>query len=204
MTRRQWSTPQTVDATVQATTVSAMATHPSATIEVTGDESLTVGENTVEVMVTAEDGTTMMTYTVTVTVLSSDATLASLTLSDITLSPEFDSEITEYTATVAYVESTTVEATPTHSGAMVDGTGEMALTVGENVISVMVTAEDGTSQTYTVTVTVEMPTLLDRYDNNPENGNIDKAELREAIIHYIGGDLDRDQMREVIRLYITG
>ena len=28
-----------------------------------------VGENTVEVMVTAEDGTTMMTYTVTVTVL---------------------------------------------------------------------------------------------------------------------------------------
>ena len=72
----------TVDASVEATTVSATATHPSATIMGDGEMPLTVGENTVEVMVTAEDGTTMMTYTVTVTVLSSDATLSSLMLMD--------------------------------------------------------------------------------------------------------------------------
>ena len=85
-----------------------MATHSGATIDGAGEMSLMVGENTVEVMVTAEDGTTTMTYTVTVTLLSSDATLASLSLSDITLSPDFDSATTEYTATVAYVEATTV------------------------------------------------------------------------------------------------
>ena len=191
----------TVDATVQATTVSAMATHPSATIEVTGDESLTVGENTVEVMVTAEDGTTMMTYTVTVTVLSSDATLASLTLSDITLSPEFDSAITEYTATVAYVESTTVEATPTHSGAMVDGTGEMSLMVGENTVEVMVTAEDGTTtMTYTITVTVEMPTLLDRYDAD-DSRDIDLTEVNNAIDDFFDGELTLAEVNAVIDLF---
>ena len=72
----------TVDATVQATTVSATATHSGATIEGAGEMPLMVGANTVEVTVTAEDGTTTMTYTVTVTVLSSDATLSSLMLMD--------------------------------------------------------------------------------------------------------------------------
>ena len=146
----------TVDATVQATTVSATATDPSATIMGDGEMPLTVGENTVEVMVTAEDGTTMMTYTVTVTVLSSDATLASLTLSDITLEPVFDSATTAYTATVdATVQATTVSATATDPSATIEGAGEMPLMVGANTVEVMVTAEDDTTtMTYTITVTV--------------------------------------------------
>ena len=117
---------------------------------------LMVGANTVEVMVTAEDDTTTMTYTITVTVLSSDATLASLTLSDIMLSPDFDSATTAYTATVdATVQATTVSATATDPSATIMGDGEMPLTVGENTVEVMVTAEDGTTMmTYTVTVTV--------------------------------------------------
>ena len=145
----------TVDASVEATTVEAMATHPGATVAGTGEMPLMVGANTVEVMVTAEDDTTTMTYTITVTVLSSDATLASLTLSDITLDPVFDSETTAYTATVANVEATTVSATATHPSATIMGDGEMPLMVGANTVEVMVTAEDGTTmETYTVTVTV--------------------------------------------------
>ena len=44
---------------------------------------------------------------------------------------------------------------PAHLRATVEGDGVKSLTAGvENTISVTVTAEDGTSQIYTVTVTV--------------------------------------------------
>ena len=189
---------------VESTTVSAMATHDGATIDGAGEMSLMVGENTVEVMVTAEDGTTTMTYTVTVTVTapSSDATLQTLALSGITLSPAFDPATTEYTATVdATVEATTVEAMATHSGAMVEGTGEMSLSEGENTVEVIVTAEDGTTMmTYTVTVTVEMPTLLDRYDAD-DSDHIDLSEVSAAIDDYFNGDLTLAEVSDVIDLY---
>ena len=52
-------------------------------------------------------------------------------------------------------------------------------------------------------VVVDDDALLERYDNN-NNGVIEKSELREAIIHYIGGDIDKAQLRAVIILYIKG
>ena len=127
---------------------------------------LTRGRATViTIMVTAEsddpnagaDDRDMETYTIRVyrdAALSSDATLQSLALSGITLSPAFNPATTAYTAEAEDIETTTVEAMAAHPGATVEGTGMRTLTVGENVISVTVTAEDETTQTYTVTVTV--------------------------------------------------
>ena len=116
----------------------------------------TTGETQIEITVTAEDESTKK-YTITVSrasELSSDATLSSLMLSGVTLMPEFASGTMEYTAMVANdVEMTTVSATAAHPGATVEGTGEMSLSAGENTISVTVTAEDETTQTYTVMVT---------------------------------------------------
>ena len=110
---------------------------------------------------------------------SSDASLLTLDLSGITLSPAFDPATTAYTAEVESLDTTMIEASAAHPGATVEGTGERALTVGENVISVTVTAEDETTETYTVTVTVgEAPPvegdLLDRYDAD-DSGDIDKS-----------------------------
>ena len=59
------------------------------------------------------------------------------------------------------MSSTTVTATPNHSGATVviklggteDDDRTVDLAVGDNVITVEVTAEDGSDKTYTVTVT---------------------------------------------------
>ena len=101
----------------------------------------------------------------TETTLSSDATLSSLELSGITLNPAFSSSEITYTASVANtVSSTTVMAATTDDGASVaialngavsDGT--VNLEVGDNTITVAVTAENGTPmQTYTVTVTRNM------------------------------------------------
>src|SRR5690606_22391460 len=64
---------------------------------------LNVGLNAIPVVVTAEDGTTLRTYTLNITreALSTDASLSGLTLSEGTLSPAFASGTTSYSATVA-------------------------------------------------------------------------------------------------------
>ena len=92
---------------------------------------------------------------------STDATLSSLALSGVTL--EFDSDTTWYAAEVGNdLAETTVSPTVNDDGATyvvrldgaVDDDGTVPLSVGGNVISVLVTAEDGeTTETYTVTVT---------------------------------------------------
>ncbi|WP_051217394.1 cadherin-like beta sandwich domain-containing protein, partial [Paenibacillus assamensis] len=125
--------------------------------------SLNVGPNPIAVVVTAEDGTTK-TYTVTVTrAQSSNADLSSLTLSEGTLSPAFATGTTSYTASVANnVASLDATATVADSKATVTINGasvasgsvtRVSLNVGSNPITVVVTAEDGTPKTYTVTVT---------------------------------------------------
>ena len=57
-----------VDGDVEMVTVSAMAMDSDSTVSGDGAVSLDTGENTITVTVTAEDGTTMMTYTIMVTV----------------------------------------------------------------------------------------------------------------------------------------
>lgn len=52
---------------VDSVTVTAMAAHAEATVSGDGMHSLEVGDNTITVTVTAEDGTTTMVYTITVT-----------------------------------------------------------------------------------------------------------------------------------------
>ena len=94
---------------------------------------------------------------------SSDATLSGLTLSGVSLNEPFDSATTSYTADVGRTEpaSTTVTATPTDAGATaviklgdaVVAGDPVTLAVGENVITVEVTAADDSTKTYTVTVT---------------------------------------------------
>ena len=101
---------------------------------------------------------------------SADASLSSLSLtdSDITLSPEFSAETTSYTASAtSSATSTTVTAETTDTNATVvikvngveDADGTVDLVVGYNVITVEVTAQNGTTtQTYTVTVLRAAPT----------------------------------------------
>ena len=135
--------------------------------------SLAVGENIITIEVTAEDGDTTKTYTVTVTRAappSSDATLKSLSLSNVSIGT-FNSVTTSYTAQAAHsVSQTTVTATVNHSGAtyvinldgVKDEDGTVSLAVGENVITIEVTAEDeNTTGKYTVTVTRAEPPSTD-------------------------------------------
>ena len=138
-----------------------------------GTVSLAVGSNVITIEVTAEDGETTRTYTVTVIRAappSTDATLSALTLSGINFGT-FASGTTSYTAQVAYsVSQTTVTPTVNHSGAsyviklrgVTDSDGVISLAVGSNIITIEVTAEDTTTtRTYTVTVTRAAPPSTD-------------------------------------------
>lgn len=96
--------------------------------------------------------------------ISSDATLSGLGLSAGELTPAFDAGETSYTASVEHTRNTiTVTSTANNRDATItvkgvataSGTASVALSlvVGENIIDVVVTAEDGTQRTYTITVT---------------------------------------------------
>ena len=97
---------------------------------------------------------------------SSNASLGSLVISAGTLSPEFSAATKDYTATVDYsCSSLAVTANPADSKASVTSvTGNDSLEVGENTVSVVVTAEDGSTSTYNIVVTR-------RSEDDPENAD---------------------------------
>ena len=98
--------------------------------------------------------------------LSSNSALSSLTVSAGTLTPAFDPAITEYTLSLpSRSDRLTITANPSDSRATVQGDGDISLQDGETSLSVVVTAEDGSAKTYTITVQVaQAPTLFLDYN----------------------------------------
>ena len=160
---------------VTSLTVTPTVADPTATVQVNGADvtsgsssaaiPLSVGTNTITVLVTAQDGTTTSTYTVIVTrAPSAVSTLSGLVPSSGTLSPSFATATTSYTASATNVATsitvmptvTDATATVTVNGTTVaSGTHSAAipLAVGTNTITVLVTAQDGTTtSTYAITL----------------------------------------------------
>ena len=86
--------------------------------------------------------------------LDTTNTLDSITISDCTLDPVFNSATTEYSCTVKNnISSVTVNATATSSKSKVRGLGTKDLAVGKNTLPIRVIAEDGSEKIYNVNVT---------------------------------------------------
>jgi hypothetical protein len=132
---------------------------------------LVVGNNTITIRVTAQDGVTAGNHTIIVArQRSSNAELSALTASAGALSPAFESATTTYSLTVPNsIVSTTVNATKATSGGKLDvrvnqgafgaittgkASAALALVPGLNRIETRVTAEDGlTTRSYVVNIT---------------------------------------------------
>ena len=140
-------------------------TSVTATIN-TGANSLAAGSYGDTVTFTnSTNGSGNTTRPVSLTVNSTNANLASLTLSTGTLTPAFSSGTLNYTATIANaVTSITITPTVADNTATLKvntvsvnsgvSTGAISLTVGDNSINTVVTAQDGaTTKTYSLTVT---------------------------------------------------
>ena len=86
--------------------------------------------------------------------LDTTNTLDSITVSDCTLDPVFNSATTEYGCTVKNnISSVTVNATATSSKSKVRGLGTKDLTVGKNTLPIRVIAEDGSEKIYNINIT---------------------------------------------------
>ena len=128
---------------------------------------LNVGSNSISVVVTAQDGIITKTYTIEVVrEKSSNANAAGLVLSQGTLNPAFAPGTTSYKALVdPSVPSVTV--TPTveeetasvrvNEVAVISGSpsSPIPLTDGSNIVSVVVSAQNGTTKTYIIEVVRE-------------------------------------------------
>jgi hypothetical protein len=127
---------------------------------------LTVGLNIITATITAADGDTAKSYIFRVTravASTADATLKSLILKNIALSPIFTSDITSYTANVGYLMTTlTLSPVANNDGASIIVNGvsvtsgsdsaPIPLIIGVNTVTVTVTAVDDTNKNYTLTV----------------------------------------------------
>ena len=134
-----------------------------------GTFPLNVGANIFSVVVIGKDGASQ-TYTITITrePPSTNANLINLTVSAGSLNPVFASQSFVYGVSVdSNTLSTTITPTSEDANASITVNGssvnsgatttDLGLNVGDNAISIIVTAEDGTTiQTYTVTVSVNV------------------------------------------------
>lgn len=159
---------------VTETTVTPTAADANATITIKGVEvdsgqpselfELQVGPNQITIVVTAQDGITTTTYTITIIRAGdSNAALINMSADNGALTPVFSPGTTDYTIEVpGTVEQFTVTPTTAAEEAFVEVNGQLItsgepsfpvnLEVGENKIDVKVTAQDGTINTYTITV----------------------------------------------------
>ena len=162
-------------------TISAVAADPTSVIKVNGTVmtgglsvvNLNVGSNIINVLVTAIDGVTTKTYTITV-IREQGAILTGLTISSGTLAPNFSSDQLSYTTQNVGYDTTIVTVTPTTSvaGTTITVAGNAAtsgqlstvnLNVGSNIINIVAT-NGGASQTYTITVVRASSPYLSRVD----------------------------------------
>ena len=112
--------------------------------------------------------------------------LASLEVEGLTLSPEFNSDTTNYSVEAeAGTTSVTVNAKASDSKASITGTGDVEIHEGANTINVVVEAENGSTKTYTIVVNVK--------EKDPINVKVNKDNL--SVIR------KTDELKDLIKDY---
>ncbi len=173
-----------VGSDVTSVNVSAAAEDANAKVSGTGSKSLDYGKNTVNVVVTAENGD-KKTYTITVNredTRSSNNNLSSLIINKGTLSPKFGKGTTTYNVSVPFeVEKISVNAKAEDSLAKVSINSPSLVAEKTTNLTVKVTAENGSVKTYTIKVKRGKDPNKPLSNNNYlESLTIDNGELSPA------------------------
>ncbi|RYE11759.1 MAG: T9SS type B sorting domain-containing protein [Sphingobacteriales bacterium] len=143
-----------------------------------GNILLGSGPTVINMVVTAPNTSVYSTYSLTVTRTGSvNANLAGLQLNNGELSPAFSSAVTAYTASVSNsVTGIKLKPRAAHAGAVIrvkgvivganTYSGNVPLSVGLTTIPLMVTSENGTTKTYTLTVYRQVPSNIASINKN--------------------------------------
>ncbi len=132
-------------------------TESESTYVISGNENFQTGENIVTIEVTAPDGETKKTYTLTVTKEGSkNNNLKSLEVEGYVIRPVFHKGVTFYAVEVENnVNSVMIKASAEDNNAIITGDGLKTISTGENYFDIIVQSEAGTKKTYRVLVTKE-------------------------------------------------
>ena len=159
----------TVGANVESIDVKAEAEDENATVEITGNDNLLMGDNTIEIKVTAEDET-VRTYTINVTKEEGEQlALTELSVTGYTLTPEFSGDVYDYTIDISdtTVTNLDVKAVSNDENTTIEIVGNTDLKVCENIITILVKSEDGNNiVTYQITANINAPAAATTEDNN--------------------------------------
>ena len=153
---------------VSSISVSATTADANATLTGTGAHSLDVGSNTIQIEVTAQDGTTKKIYTLHVIRQdppNNDASLESILINNKPAVPKPDF-INIWEITVDFTTSITIVATPAHPAARIQEghQGAKSVTVGINLFEISVIAENGNKVNYILILTVkDLPNHISEY-----------------------------------------
>lgn len=150
----------TITENVEKLDITAEPEDENAEVKIEGNENLLIGENTIKVIVTAEDGTER-TYTLNVTKGETPPVgLSELSIAGYKLTPEFSSDVYEYTLDISDTSVTSVDITAKSDteDAIIEIVGNNDLKLGENVITVLVKSEnEEQTSTYQITVNIAEP-----------------------------------------------
>ena len=181
-----------VDYDVSDLKFTAEPINPHANVQIQAPDDLVVGENIIKIAVYGEDASAtcddddptckdegISVYTITINRGSSSYNkLTDLYIQDYEISPNFNPDITGYTATVDNTVDNIYIVAEDESDyyVKIEGDGPKDLEVGSNVFEIVVTAENGDTRTYTINVTRQSEIS---YDNIDIQGN--KAILSDEI-----------------------
>lgn len=137
----------TVGTDVEKLEVSAVPQDENSKVEITGNTDLLLGENTINIKVTAEDETVKI-YKINVSKIEEvSLQLSKLEIENYTLTPEFSKDIYEYTLNIGdtSITSLNVIANSNTQNAVIEIAGNNELKPGKNIITVLVKDEENTT-----------------------------------------------------------
>lgn len=137
----------TVGTDVEKLEVSAIPQDENSKVEITGNTDLLLGENTINIKITAEDETVKI-YKINVSKIEEvSLQLSKLEIENYTLTPEFSQDIYEYTLNIGdtSITSLNVIASSNTQNAVIEIAGNNELKPGKNIITVLVKDEENTT-----------------------------------------------------------
>ena len=187
-----------IDENVQNINVTAIPENRNAKVKISGNKSLKLGKNTVNIQVVSEDESNKKEYIIYVTKTNdyekANTNLETLAIENYTLNPEFSNNVTEYKIEVSNsIDNLNILAIPEDMGAKVSVNGNKELKEGNNQVVITIVAADGiTEKQYKIGVYKRNLNEEEKYEkeqqeiineanninktNNTEDSSIDNTE----------------------------